>query len=225
MTEVKICGLSTPESVDIAINAGATYLGFVIFNKSPRHVDIDRAKSLCAHVEGRAQSVILLVNPDDPLLDKVLTNIRPDILQLHGHETPDRIAEIKSCYPAPRIWKAIPVATEKDVSDARPYLSSRKADLVLFDAKPIKGSKALPGGNGLSFDWSILSQDNTTSTQLQRPFALAGGLTPKNVATAIKLIAPSIVDVSSGVESAPGIKDPALIESFIHAAKTAKQNL
>jgi len=230
MTRVKICGLTTLHAVDGAIAARADYVGFVIFKKSPRHLDIERAKALCAHVEGRARTVVLVVEPTDALLDEIVSRISPDIIQLHGYETPQRVHHIRRRYGR-SVWKAVGVATAMDVLEARRFMAEdvmrqdevTLEDLILYDAKPPEMPDALPGGNGLSFDWRILSGAKDGGAEVKRPFVLAGGLTPENVGTAIKLIDPPIVDVSSGVEREPGTKDEALMQSFIRAAKTAKQ--
>ena len=216
MTDVKICGVTSDETLEAAIQAGAKYIGLVFFDKSPRNISFDDARVLAGIARGRAQIVALLVDPDDGFIDELKRRVGPDIFQLHGRETPERTAALRQRGDA-EIWKAISVASAEDVALARAY--NRGADLVLFDAKPPKDRGALPGGNGLAFDWRIVAQ-----AAWDRPFALAGGLTPENVADAIKLIDPQIVDVSSGVECSPGVKDPQAIESFIRAAKTAKQS-
>ncbi len=216
MTLVKICGLRTIETLDAAIAHGAAYIGLVLFPKSPRHLEMPDAARLAAHARGRALSVVLLVDPDDALIDRVAADVRPDILQLHGKETPERMAEIRARAGLP-LMKALGVATREDVDRAQDYLQPGIADLILFDAKPHpRAEDALPGGNGLTFDWRILD-----GVRGQIPFALAGGLTPENVATAIRLTGADIVDVSSGVERVPGEKSPELIARFLAAAKTA----
>jgi phosphoribosylanthranilate isomerase len=219
-TKVKICGIKTEEALDAALEAGADYVGLVFCEKSPRHLDIATAKALSrrAHERSRAQVVALLVDADDGLIDRVTSEVRPDLLQLHGSETPERVREIQRRARVP-VMKALAVGTESDVAGAEVYLEpGGRADLVLFDAKPPKDPGALPGGNGLAFDWRILE-----GVRGHYPFALAGGLTPENVADAIRLTGASVVDVSSGVERAPGVKDPELIRRFLRAAKAAKE--
>ncbi|WP_414461671.1 phosphoribosylanthranilate isomerase [Hyphomicrobium sp. DY-1] len=209
----KICGISTSEALDAAIAGGADYVGFVFFEKSPRHLEIDRAKELAALARGRVKSVVLTVNATDEALREIVDEVLPDVLQLHGSETPERVAEIKKLFERPVI-KAISVATADDVRNADAYAGI--ADLILFDAKAVPGAD-LPGGNGRTFDWAALDgiSDNL-------PFMLSGGLSPDNVAAAIARTHPVAVDVSSGVEIAPGIKDPERIRRFLQAAKTAK---
>jgi len=212
---VKICGLSTPAVLEAAIANGADFAGFVIFPKSPRHVDVAGAKALAAIARGRTQSVVLLVDPDDALFDEVQTQVAPDFIQLHGRETPERVAHLRARGTTP-IIKALPVTTRDDVARADVYRHEGHADLILFDAAPsAASSEALPGGNGLRFDWTILS-----GMAEQFDFALAGGLDAENVAEAIRQTGAAIVDVSSGVESSPGVKDPDLIARFLDAAKS-----
>jgi phosphoribosylanthranilate isomerase len=218
--KVKICGIKTEEALDAALEAGADYVGLVFCERSPRHLDIATAKALSrrAHERSRAQVVALLVDADDALVDLVSAEVRPDLLQLHGSETPERTREIQRRARVP-VMKALAVGAESDVAVASLYLEpGGRADLVLFDAKPPKDPSALPGGNGLTFDWRILA-----GVKGHFPFALAGGLTAENVADAIRLTGASVVDVSSGVERAPGEKDPELIRRFLQAAKAAKQ--
>jgi phosphoribosylanthranilate isomerase len=209
----KICGISTSEALNAAIAGGADYVGFVFFEKSPRHLEIDRAKELAALARGRVKSVVLTVNATDEALCEIIDEVSPDVLQLHGSETPERVAEIKKLFGRPVI-KAISVATADDVRNADAYAGI--ADVILFDAKAVPGAD-LPGGNGRTFDWAALDgiSDNL-------PFMLSGGLSPDNVAAAIARTHPVAVDVSSGVEIAPGIKDPERIRRFLQAAKTAK---
>ena len=219
-TRVKICGVSTLEVVEAAIAAGADLLGFVHFARSPRHVSLEAAAALMAHAKalGRVETVLLLVDPSDDLLDAVERTLSPDILQLHGHETPARV-EAVARRGRWTVWKACPVASRADVASAVAYHApGTRADLVLFDAKPPADPAALPGGNGLAFDWRILD-----SISGRMPFALAGGLTPENVADAIQLTGPDIVDVSSGVECRPGVKSLELVRRFIAAAGSAER--
>jgi phosphoribosylanthranilate isomerase len=217
--KVKICGIKSEAALDAALEAGADYVGLVFFEKSPRNLDVAQAARLArrAHERGRARVVTLLVDAGDELIDRVVAEVRPGLLQLHGSESPDRVAAVHKRTGLP-IMKALSVSTAEDVARAAVYLApGAKADLVLFDAKAPEGARALPGGNGLTFDWRILEGVAT-----RHPFALAGGLTQHNVAEAIRLTGASIVDVSSGVEVAPGEKDPELIRRFLRAAKAAK---
>ncbi|WP_072396534.1 phosphoribosylanthranilate isomerase [Hyphomicrobium sp. CS1GBMeth3] len=218
-TRVKICGLRSETQLDAALDAGADLVGFVLYGKSPRNVSLDEAAALVHRARARAgvQAVVLTVDPDDTLVDRVVAEVKPDILQLHGHETPERTEAIRR-RSGLIILKAVPVADAGDVADAFTYLEPEGgADILLFDAKPPADPAALPGGNGLTFDWHILEE-------AKAPFALAGGLTPDNVAAAIQLTGAAIVDVSSGVETSPGQKDPELIRRFLRAAKAAKQS-
>jgi phosphoribosylanthranilate isomerase len=219
-TRVKICGLNAEAPLDAALESGADFVGFVLFPKSPRNVSIEQASVLVdrARTHGNAKTVTLLVDPDDDLVDRVAAVVKPDIIQLHGNETPERAEAIRQ-RSGLAIMKAVAVAEPDDVAAALDYLKpGGGADLLLFDAKPPQRPDALPGGNGLAFDWHILDQ-----AQSRAPFALAGGLTPENVAKAIALTGAAIVDVSSGVESRPGEKDPELIRRFLRAAKAAKE--
>ena len=212
--EVKICGLSTPETLDAAIAAGADLVGFVFFPRSPRNVTLEQAAALAARARGKARVVTLVVDADDALLSAIAAEVRPDLIQAHGAETPERIAEITRLTGKPVI-KAIRVSGDADIAAAADY--STVASLILYDAKaPETLGNALPGGNGHAFDWGLLEGG-------KRPaFMLAGGLTPENVAEAIRVTGAPVVDVSSGVESAPGIKDIGLIRKFIEAAKSAR---
>jgi len=207
--QVKICGLSTVDAVETALTHGADYLGFVFFERSPRHITLDQAVHLLAQIKGQAKSVAVTVNADDTLLQGI-KDAGFDMVQLHGSETPERVAEIKALLDLPLI-KALAVSSKDEVNaqkDAFP-----QAEMLLFDAKPPKSGTALPGGNGLSFDWRIL--DDVT---FSKPWALSGGLTVQNVEAAIQLTKAPMVDVSSGVESAPGVKDMTKIAAFLKAA-------
>lgn len=218
--EAKICGISTEAALDAAVSNGARYIGLVNYPKSPRHVEPPLAQRLAAHARTLSTSikvVVLVVDPDDRALRRLNESVKPDIIQLHGNETPDRTGVIAAT-TGRTIWKAVSVNSRAGVAAAEAYLRPGCADLILFDAKPPEHLSALPGGNGLAFDWTMLD-----AWQKSRPFVLAGGLTPENVAAAIRLTGASIVDVSSGVESAPGVKDPELIRRFLEAVKTAKQ--
>lgn len=211
--DVKICGLSTEASIDAAIAAGTDYVGLVFYPKSPRNVSLTRAAQLAAHARGRARIVALAVDPDDRLLSDILAAADPDIFQLHGDETPERVADIRR-KTGKQVFKALKIGSSSDVQKARDYAGV--ADLILFDAKaPESLRDALPGGNGVPFDWSLLADGG------QSRFMLSGGLTPENVAEAIGMTHAPAVDVSSGVESAPGVKDLGLIRKFIEAAKAA----
>lgn len=221
MVEVKICGLKTEAALDAALEAGADYVGFVLFAKSPRNISLETARALIrrAHERSHAKAVALLVDPDEAFAAEVARVTEADIVQLHGKETPERVESIVRTIGSP-LWKAVSVATAEDVEAAARYFApGRRADLILFDAKPPPDPAALPGGNGLSFDWRIL-----TGAERSFPFALAGGLTPETVADAVRLTHPAVVDVSSGVETSPGMKDEALIRRFIRNAKAAKQH-
>lgn len=214
-TEVKICGLKTVEAVDAALDGGADYIGLVFFPRSPRHVDAKTALTLADRARGQAKIVALFVDPDDKVLDNIVDTVQPDMVQLHGDESAPRVREIKRRLHLPVI-KAIRVGTSVDVARAMRYNDA--ADLILFDSKaPHAGG--LPGGNGLSFDWRVL---NDVKNQMK--FMLSGGLNPENVTEAIAKTGAAAVDVSSGVESAPGIKDVGLIRRFLKAAKPAMDN-
>jgi phosphoribosylanthranilate isomerase len=206
---VKICGLRTTADVAAVAASGAAYAGFVFFAKSPRNLTIAQARDLALAAPPGLAKVALVVNADDATLDAITEAMPLDMLQLHGHESPDRVAEIRTRYGLP-VMKAVGVADEGDLAAVFDY--SLVADQLLIDAKPPKNAD-LPGGNGLSFDWRLVAQ-----RRWLRPWMLAGGLTPENVAQAIRLTNARQVDVSSGVESAPGFKDPARIAAFVKAA-------
>lgn len=211
---VKICGLSTLETVRAAIHDSADYLGFIHFAKSPRHLPLDAMAGLMQAIrtEGVATPLVsVVVNPSDDLLDALKIDVKPDLIQLHGHETPERVADIRARYGLPVI-KAISVADADDIAAATVYHDV--ADHLLFDAKTPKDA-ALPGGLGISFDWPLMR--NWTGV---KPWFLAGGLTPDNVAEALRQTGATMVDVSSGVESVPGVKDTRLISGFLKAAKS-----
>lgn len=215
-TKVKICGLKTPEAVEAAVTAGADYIGLVFFEKSPRNVSIKQAKDLtrlARELSPHVKIVALLVDPADSDVRAVARAVEPDYLQLHGRESPERVSEIKAMTGI-AIIKAAGITTSDDVQSAMQY--DQVADLLLFDAKAPKGA-ATPGGNGIAFDWQALEP-----AQGQIGFVLSGGLTPDNVAAAIKLVGPMAVDVSSGVEASQGTKDPELIRHFLAAVKTAR---
>lgn len=207
---VKICGLRTEADVLAVASSGAAYAGFVFFAKSPRHLTLDQARLLAFAAPVGLAKVALVVDADDPTLDAIVEAVPLDMLQLHGHETPDRVAQVRERYGLP-VMKAVGVADEGDLAAIFDY--STVADQLLIDAKPPKAS-ALPGGNGLSFDWRLVAQ-----RRWLRPWMLAGGLTAESVAEAIRLTNARQVDVSSGVETAPGIKDAARIAAFVAAAR------
>lgn len=214
-TDVKICGLKSVESLDAALAGGAAYVGLVFCEASPRHVEFSIARRLADRARGKARIVALSVDAGDTALAAIVDATSPDMLQLHGRETPERITEIKCAFARPVI-KALPVRTAADLALIDRYEGI--ADLILFDAKPPEGA-ARPGGHGRAFDWTILRELNTRGM----PYMLSGGLQPDNVGAAIRMLRPAAVDVSSGVESAPGIKNTILIESFLRAVKTANQ--
>ncbi len=207
---VKICGLKTPADVAAVAASGAAYAGFVFFAKSPRNLTIPAARELALAAPLGLAKVALVVDADDAFLDAITEAMPLDMLQLHGHETPDRVAEIRARYRLP-VMKAVGVADEGDLAAVFDY--SLVADQILVDAKPPKNA-VLPGGNGLSFDWRLVAQ-----RRWLRPWMLAGGLTPDNVAEAIRLTNARQVDVSSGVEAAPGVKDAGRISAFVKAAR------
>lgn len=208
-TRVKICGLTRPETVSAAVEAGAAYVGFVFFPKSPRHVDIEAARDLAVNVPMGVAKVALIVDADDAATDAILDRVPIDMLQLHGSETPERVADLRRRTGLP-VMKAIGISEAADVEKIDRF--SGVADQILVDAKPPAGGD-LPGGNGLSFDWRLVA-----NRRWAVPWMLAGGLTPENVAEAIALTGARQVDVSSGVERAPGVKDEALIRAFLKSA-------
>jgi phosphoribosylanthranilate isomerase len=206
---VKVCGLRTLADVAAVAASGAAYAGFVFFPPSPRNLTLDQARDLALATPPGLAKVALTVDADDALLDAILAAVPVDILQLHGRESPERVARVRDRFGLP-VMKALGVASEADLPALDDH--SRAADMLLVDAKAPKGA-ALPGGNGLAFDWRLIA-----GRQWRRPWMLAGGLTPQNVAEAVRLTGARQVDVSSGVESAPGVKDPGLIAAFTGAA-------
>jgi phosphoribosylanthranilate isomerase len=206
---VKICGLRSLADMDAVVAARAAYAGFVFFPKSPRNLTLDQARALVLASPPGLAKVALTVDADDAALDALMDAVPLDMLQLHGHESAARVAYVRARYGLP-VMKAIGVADASDLAGLTDYALA--ADQILIDAKPPKGAD-LPGGNGLSFDWRLL-----VGRKWLRPWMLAGGLTPDNVADAIRLTGARQVDVSSGVESAPGVKDPAKIAAFVKAA-------
>lgn len=210
-TKVKICGLSTAETMQVALDAGADFVGLVIFPPSPRNVALAQAADLAAIARGRAKIVALLVDADDALIADVVAQVKPDYLQLHGDETPARVTQVRARTGLPVI-KALKVATREDAQAALTYRGI--ADLILFDAKPPPDATR-PGGHGTAFDWTVLE---AVKAEIG-PFMLSGGLDPGNVAAAIAATGAPMVDVSSGVEVRRGEKSPDLIRRFLQAAK------
>jgi phosphoribosylanthranilate isomerase len=211
---VKICGLSTPETLDAALQAGADMVGFVFFPASPRHVSLEIARDLGRQVKGRALKVALTVDADDATLANIVETLRPDILQLHGKETVARLRDIKQAFGV-KLMKVLAVETSADLAPLAGFAAV--ADRILFDARAPKGATR-PGGLGTAFDWHVLE-----NLDLKLPFMVSGGLTADNVAEAIRVTRAGGVDVSSGVESAPGIKDPEMIRAFIRAARASEE--
>jgi phosphoribosylanthranilate isomerase len=209
---VKICGLSTRETLDAALGCGVDMVGFVFFAPSPRHIDLPTARDLGQAVGNRALRIALTVDADDAYLADIVAALRPGMLQLHGHESVERVHAIKRTFGLPVI-KAIPIAIADDLRAVPPYAGA--ADLILFDARAPKDATR-PGGLGRAFDWHLLQ-----GLDLPMPFLLSGGLDPDNVGRAIEVTHPHGVDVSSGVESAPGVKDVARIRAFVAAARAA----
>lgn len=210
---IKICGLRSQTIVESTLQAGADLIGFAHFSKSPRHLTLAEAGTLIEFVKGRAETVLLTVNPSDDLVERIAV-IRPDWLQLHGAETAERISQIRKIFPG-RILKAIPIAVKEDLDQIAAL--AEVADLMLLDAKPPKNSQ-LPGGNGEVFDWSVLEYLDPSMA-----YMLSGGLTPDNVAAAAKQLRPFALDVSTGVESSRGVKDAGLIKSFIDNVRSVAQ--
>lgn len=210
---VKICGLSTPATLEVALKAGADWIGLVHFLRSPRHVDFEQASRLSAQARSRADRVILLVDPDDALVRAAIEAVDPELIQLHGRESPERVAAIRALTGRP-VMKAIGVATRADLAPIAAYAGV--ADRILLDAKPAPDA-ALPGGNGHRFDWTILE-----GAELPDGTMLSGGLDAGNVRDALARTGLGAVDVSSGVESEPGLKDPDKIAAFVAAARSAR---
>lgn len=212
MTSAKICGLTTPETLDAALAGGAAFVGAVVFPKSPRHIEPLHAATLFERARNRAKIVAVTVDADDALLTEIALILKPDLIQLHGSETPARAERARTLTGA-GIVKALPIRTHEDFAEAdvwEPFV-----DHLMFDAKPPEGSD-LPGGVGARFDWTLLA-----GRAFRHPWFVAGGLRPDNVAQAIRVSGAPMVDVSSGVESAPGVKDPALIAAFLEATRSA----
>ena len=213
--DIKICGLKTDAALAAALAGGATHVGFIFFPKSPRNIAPPEAGRLRNLVSGKTKAVAVTVDADNAFLDTIIAEMRPDILQLHGSETPERLADLKARYGLP-LMKAISVREAADLAAIAPYRGV--ADRFLFDAKPPKGSE-LPGGNGVSFDWTILAR-----LDADLDYMLSGGLNAANIGEAIRLANPPGLDISSGVESAPGVKDRALIEQFFEAVRAARSD-
>ena len=207
---VKICGLATVDDVRACADAGANYMGLVFFEKSPRNITIPDARELALAAPLGLAKVALVVNPSDAELDAITASVPLDMVQLHGRETPERVAEVKARYGLP-VMKAVGIADEDDLPKLESYFGV--ADQILVDAKPPKGGE-LPGGNGLSFDWRLIA-----GRRWPCPWMLAGGLTPENVAEAVKMTGAKQVDVSSGVEHAPGQKNAELIQKFVQSSR------
>ncbi|MDG4891031.1 MULTISPECIES: phosphoribosylanthranilate isomerase [unclassified Mesorhizobium] len=213
--DIKICGLKTDTAMAAALAGGASHVGFIFFAKSPRFVDPAEAGRLRQAAIGKAKAVAVTVDADDALLDEIVARMQPDMLQLHGSETPVQVAELKTRYGLP-VMKVLSVSEAADLERIRPYVGV--ADRLMFDAKPPKGSQ-LPGGNGVAFDWRILA-----GLDAGLDYMLSGGLNAANVGDALRLANPPGIDISSGVESAPGVKEPALIEQFFRAVRAARDD-
>jgi phosphoribosylanthranilate isomerase len=207
---VKICGLKTPDALDAALEAGADMVGFVFFPPSPRNLGIEAARTLGERVKGRAKKVALSVDATDAELDRVVEALKPDMLQLHGGETPERVAAVRSRFRLP-VMKALPIEQKSDLAPIRIY--EKVADWLVFDGRAPREATR-PGGLGKTFDWTVLE-----NLSLEVPFMLSGGLDASNVAEALRITRAPAVDVSSGVERAPGEKDPDKIRAFIRAAR------
>lgn len=212
MTLAKICGVTTPEAVAASLEGGAAYLGFVFFPRSPRHLELDQAARLAEAARGRAKVVALVVDAGDEEIGRIHEAVRPDLFQLHGSETAERAAEVRDLTGA-GVIKALAVSSDEDLAAAEAWRGA--VDHLMLDARPPKGSDR-PGGMGHSFDWTLLHDRDLGSS-----WFLAGGLTPDNVAGAVAITGAPMVDVSSGVESAPGVKDPALIRAFLARTKAS----
>ena len=213
---IKICGLTTPDALDVALTAGADFVGFVFFPPSPRNLGLEAARTLGVQVQGRAGKVALTVDANDDTIAAVVAALQPDMLQLHGKETPDRVVAVRTRFGLP-VMKALPIATRADLASIRVY--SDVVDRLLFDARP-PAEATRPGGLGVSFDWTLLH-----GIDARVPWMLSGGLDAGNVAEAIAVTGAPGVDVSSGVERAPGEKDVGKIRAFIRAARMAEAPL
>jgi phosphoribosylanthranilate isomerase len=211
--DIKICGLKTDEAVAAALDGGASHIGFIFFPKSPRNIDPVEAGRLRQAAKGRAKAVAVTVDADDVTLDGIVAAMQPDMLQLHGDESVARVAEIKARYGLP-VMKVFALRERGDLDRITPYIGM--ADRFLFDAKPPKGSE-LPGGNGVSFDWKVLS-----ALDASIDYMLSGGLNAGNIAEALQATNAQGIDISSGVESAPGVKDVSLIRDFFRTVGAAR---
>jgi phosphoribosylanthranilate isomerase len=211
--DIKICGLKTPEAVDHAVALGATHVGFIFFGKSPRHIEPSDAGTLADRVRGRAKIVSVSVDADNDELDEIMAMIRPDILQLHGRESPDRVLTVKAVTGLP-VWKALSISEASDLERIDDY--DGIANRFLFDAKPPKNSE-LPGGNGVSFDWTLLG-----GLSERVDYMLSGGLNKDNIGEALRIARPLGIDTSSGVESSPGVKDLKIMDEFFAAVRAAR---
>ncbi len=211
---VKICGLSTRETLEVALDAGADMVGFVFFRPSPRHLSLENARELGRQVQRRALKVALTVDADDATLGNIIDALAPDLLQLHGEESVARLRDIKQKFGLP-VMKAMAVETAADLVALPGYAAA--ADRILFDARPPKGATR-PGGLGAVFDWHVLE-----NLDLKLPFMVSGGLNADNVAAALSVTRAGGVDVSSGVERGPGVKDPEMIRAFIRAARASQE--
>ena len=211
---IKICGLKTPDAVDVALEAGADMVGFVFFPASPRHVGYEAVRLLAARVRGRAKKVALSVDASDEQLAAIIDALKPDLLQLHGQEAPERVTVVRTRFGLP-VMKALPIAQKADLSPIRLY--DKLADRLIFDARAPRDATR-PGGLGKSFDWRLLE-----NLKVGVPFMLSGGLDADNVAEALRITRAGGVDVSSGVERAPGEKDPDKIRAFVRAARAGER--
>lgn len=211
MADAKICGITDARALDAAIDGGARFVGFVVYPKSPRHLSRDKLAALADRARGKAEIVVVTVDADEELLAAIAAYARPDWIQLHGAESPGKTAQARQ-YARQGLIKALGVARTEDLAQASAYEAA--AEMLLFDAKPPPGG--LPGGNALAFDWQILA-----GRRFARPWILSGGLTPNNVAEAASASGATVVDVSSGVEAGPGLKDPLKIAEFLAAARSA----
>ncbi|WEX08155.1 phosphoribosylanthranilate isomerase [Chelativorans sp. AA-79] len=211
--DIKICGLKTEGAIAAALDGGASHVGFIFFPKSPRNVEVETAARLRQAATGRAKAVAVTVDADDETLERIVEGLRPDMLQLHGRESPERLEELKARYGLP-VMKAISVREARDLEAAAAYQDI--TDHLLLDAKPPAGAE-LPGGNGVPFDWALLA-----SLDGKVDYMLSGGLNAANIGEALNTAKPRGIDVSSGVERAPGEKDPDLIRAFFSAVQTAR---
>jgi phosphoribosylanthranilate isomerase len=211
--DIKICGLKTAEALAAALDGGASHVGFIFFSKSPRYIAPELAGDLRLAARGQAEAVAVSVDADNAFLDEIVLAMSPDWLQLHGRETPERVAAIRERYSLP-VMKALPISEAADLDQIKPYLDV--ADRFLLDARPPKGSE-LPGGNGVAYDWRLLA-----ALDADVDYMLSGGLNAANIGEALRLANPPGIDISSGVESTPGVKDTGLITDFFRAVGDAQ---